>query len=273
MTVAAVTMSNMTGRVRWMPAYLLAHITPVLASTCVWIIVCALQPLVIVAGLAVGVLAFLLRSSSWVFQLRYGVRPATDAERGVVLAALVPAQSLRGRGQPRIWIGDLHGRLAGLSARDLAVDVGVLVAIVEGRLEPTTISAEAERALAPYRVGAPVVRAVVAGYCSPWRLAAAVGGRFLDATGLRTTWALVWGLRPVIVVIAIVQQAAAGQWEVAVGCTAFGVLTYTTRVLTQRWRRCAARVGFAVDFDDKEVSDGRLRRTRESARSKPRTWR
>jgi hypothetical protein len=263
----------MTGRVRWMPAYLLAHIMPVLASTCVWIIVCAVQPLVIVVGLTVGVLALLLRSGPWVFRLRYGVRLATDTERGVVLAALVPAQSLRGRGQPRIWVGDLHGHLAGLSACDLAVDAGVLVAIVEGRFEPTTIAMEGERALAPYRVGASVARVVVAGYCLPWRLAAAVGGRFLDVTGLRTAWGLVWGLRPVIVVTAVVQQAAAGQWGLMVGIIVFGVLTYTTPFLTQRWRRCAARVGFAVDFDDKEVSDGRLRRTRESARSKPRTWR
>ncbi len=98
-TVVTDTMANMTRRVRWVPVYVLAHVTPVLASTAVWIIVCAVQPLVIVIGLTAGVLAFLARNS----------------------------------------------------------------------------------ALAPYRAGASGVRAVVAGYCLPWLLAAAAGAWLLDA--------------------------------------------------------------------------------------------
>lgn len=245
-------MANMTRRVRWVPVYVLAHLTPVLASTAVWILVCAVQLFAVVLGPALGMIAVRLRNEPWVIRLRYGVRPSTDAERDIVLAGLVPARSLRGRGQPRIWVGDLRGHVAGLSAGDLVVDAGALVAIEKGRLEAATISAAAERALAPYRAGAAGVRAVVAGYCLPWRLAAAAGAWLLDATGLRPVWRLVWGLRPIILVVAIVQHIASGQWALALGSVAFGVLTYTTPVLTQRWRRCAARAGFAVDFGHKE---------------------
>lgn len=235
-------MANMTRRVRWVPVYVLAHLTPVLASTAVGIIVCAVQPLAVVIGPALGMIAVLLRNEPWVIRLRYGVRSATDAERNMVLGGLVPARSLRGRGQPRIWVRDLRGHIAGLSAHDLVVDADALVAIEKGRLEPTAISAEAERALAPYRTGASGVRAVVAGYCLPWRLAAAAGARLLDATGLRPVWTLVWGLRPIVLVVAIVQHIALGQSALVLGTVAFGVLTYTTPLLTQRWRRCAARV-------------------------------
>lgn len=227
-------MPTMTGRACWVPAYLLAHLTPVLASTGVWIIVCALQPLAIVIGPVLGIIAVVLRNRRWVIRLRYGVRPATDTERAMVLAALVSARSLRGRGQPRIWIGGHPDRISGLSERDLAIGVGVLDALTNGRLDPTTVAAGAGRALAVHRLGAPTSRALIAAYCLPWRCATRIGTGILDLTGLRPLWTVIWATRPVVIVIAIVQQVADGRWDVATAVVVFGVLTYTTPVFTRQ---------------------------------------
>jgi hypothetical protein len=86
-----------------------------------------------------------LRDVPAVFCWWYGIRPPSGSERDVVLEALVPARSLRGRRQPRVWIGvrgDRHARrIAALTPGDLAVSEGMLIGLLDRRLDPAEVTA------------------------------------------------------------------------------------------------------------------------------------
>lgn len=93
--MVADTMTTMNGRDRWVSAYVLAHIAPVLASTCVWIIVCALQPLAVVVGPALGIVAVLVRNQPWALRLRTHVGPTTAHRDGSLATQRPGAPTIR----------------------------------------------------------------------------------------------------------------------------------------------------------------------------------
>lgn len=141
----------MIGRpVRWRARWAMAQITGVLFSTAVWIVASALVPLVVLAVMLTGlvfVAAFRTRPVLW---LMFGARRAAGVDRDVVLRAIVPIVSLRGRGQPVVFIATRHrlpGRdVAALGGRVLVVSDSLLARIKAGQVSGQGYRAAAEQA-------------------------------------------------------------------------------------------------------------------------------
>ena len=134
----------------WQGAWLPAQITGLVFSSLVWLVVAGLS-LTAAAHRpsCVGVVWLLGRNTRAGLWWRFGARPATPFERDLVLAAIVPISSLRGRHQPTIWIGR---RISGADVsmpteKDLVVSPALVQRIATGQLaRPAGLSAGLSRA-------------------------------------------------------------------------------------------------------------------------------
>lgn len=242
----------------WVSAYLLAQLTPVLVSTGIWIILVAVQPWLVIVGPALAGLAVSASRTPPMVRLRFGVRSATPVERTLVLGALAVAPSLRGRGEPRVWIGRRLSDVRALSAQDLAVGEVVLERLRHGVADPEELAISAVVSFAPLRLRAETARALIATYCLPWRaLGRLVGG--VTRRTLGPVLKVVWWFRLLAVVSAVALQASQSRWGVAVGLAAVGLLACTTPALGRRWARARCRVradAVMSDFGSAVVVDG-----------------
>ena len=122
---------------------LAARLVPVLFSAAVWICVWGLLGTWFYLVLVVLVVVARRWRSPRLLRWRYGARPAQRHEADAVLAALVPAPSLRGRRQPRVWVGSasrLDGVLA-LTTGDVALPAPMLVTLLRRGLDPDEFGA------------------------------------------------------------------------------------------------------------------------------------
>lgn len=177
-----------------MGAYLLAQAAPMIVSTGIWVVVVAVYPMMIVIGPVLGALALALRHTPPVLRVRFSVRPAVGRERALVLRALAAVPSLRGRGEPRIWVAPEPWDVIALGPRDLAVGAGVLDHVATDSSDPPLLARTAVSALAAQRLGAAAVRGLVDAYCLPWAMLKALGGRILDEFRLLSIWRVFVGL-------------------------------------------------------------------------------
>ena len=239
----------------WRPCWLADKITPILFSTYVWLLVSGVVPGVLLVGPALMAAVVIARRSRLMLWVRFGVRPATATEQATLDAALVVIPSLRGRGQPRLWVG-LKGRgFHTIGSRHLLVGRELLAGVSAGRLPAEQLCAAASFALgqaAP--TGSGLVDAVGL-YCWPWsvveRGAQAVSRFAARVPLLRFAWAL----RPVVFLLGAVNAYATGPefWRqvVATSVVAILVMTYTTPVLRRRWLNRLQELG-----DARVVADG-----------------
>lgn len=225
-----------------MGAYLLAQAAPMIVSTGIWVVVVAVYPMMIVIGPVLGALALALRHTPPVLRVRFSVRPAVGRERALVLRALAAVPSLRGRGEPRIWVAPEPWDVIALGPRDLAVGAGVLDHVATDSSDPPLLARTAVSALAAQRLGAAAVRGLVDAYWLPWAMLKALGGRILDEFRLLSIWRVLWDWRPVLFGVAFVQQAAAGHGWLAVGLLGFAGLTYAAPAAKRSWLGVLSRI-------------------------------
>jgi hypothetical protein len=240
----------------WHAGWAVSHITAVLFSSLAWLLISGLAPVVLLVGLGVaGAVSVAARTSGPLLRLRYGVRPASDTERDTVLAALVPIASLRGRGEPAVWVGMKGRDVLALGSRHLLVGAAVPTGISTGTIRSEQVSAAASFALGQAALaGSGLVRAVEL-FCIPWSLverAVRIGlGPALAMPLVRPAWAI----RPVVFAFGAANAYATGPevWrEVVAGSVlAVLVLTYTTPVLKRRWLDRLQDMG-----DARVVADG-----------------
>lgn len=241
------------GRCRWVFAG--SMIAPVLFSSYGWLCCLVLAPLVLALVVAAALLLGALRHATPVFGWRHGVRPATDEERDAVWEALVPARSLRGRGQPTVWVlrrGGRHAsRVTALTGRALAVTEPMLVGLLDRQVDPSEFTAAALHALGARRLRDRVGAEVVELFCLPWAVPAAVVDQLVVRWGGVRLIRFLWQARFVTAGIAIVQQAQAGRPGTAVGVAAVLALTYLHPWCRTRWAGCLLRAG-----DDRVTGEG-----------------
>lgn len=236
----------MSWRMRWAAA----QITPVLVSSGVWLLVSGLVPVVVLAGLAVvGAGLVVARTSRLGLWVRFGARPATVAERDAVLGELVGVVSLRGRGQPRVWVAGRCRDLVMVGLSHLLVPSAVLAEIVAGRLDGDQLGAATSFALGrSVAVGSGMVRAVEL-YCTPYRLLDGAARAVARAITRLPLVGVGWAIRPVVFGVAAVNAYVTGPalWgEVVAACVVIMLLlTYTTSVLRRRWLDRLAELGEA----------------------------
>lgn len=189
----------------------LAGVVPVLFSAATWVCVWGLVGGWFYLLLAAGLLAVRCWDPPAILGLRCRVRPVADHEAAVVLEALVPAEGLRGRHQPRVWIARpgvrRHGIIA-LTARDVAVQEQTVVALMQGSLDADEFCAAVVWALAVRTSeGRGAGHAAVEVFCLP----ASAVSRLLRPAGQLATWPLIrtcWALRGGVALIGLVQSAA-----------------------------------------------------------------
>lgn len=233
-----------------MGAYLLAQAAPMIVSTGIWVVVVAVHPMMIVIVPVFGALALALRHTPPVLRVRFRVRPAVGRERALVLRALAAAPSLRGRGEPRIWVAPEPWDVIALGPQDLAVGAGVIDHVATDSSGPPLLARTAVSALASQRLGAAAVRGLVDAYCLPWVMLEALGGRILDEFRLLSIWRVLWDWRPVLFGVAVVQQSAVGEWLLGLGLLVFALLTYVAPVATGAWLRVQSGLRLAAHRAD-----------------------
>lgn len=221
----------------WRRVWLRAQITGLIFSSVVWLVVAGLSLTASLAVIAVGVVCLLVRDTRVGLWWRFGARPASAFERERVQAAIVPIASLRGRHQPRIWIGTRTGAGGAVvpTSADLVVSPSVVRRIVAGELNDEQTSALVSHALGQRPVWGSRLVAVVDVYCLPWRLVEIVTVLFgVTAGGSRlmgASWKICW----IVFGVAIVDSVQAARWNALVVVVIVAVLSGTTPALRRRW--------------------------------------
>jgi hypothetical protein len=226
---------------------MLAHLTPALFSSVIWLWCLVLAPAQVALVAGVLIVNRLIANRPWVLRATHGVRTASPGERDAVLEALVPIRTLRGRGQPRVWIRTGSGPLAAITSRDLAVPATTAAALQRGRLDHDQFAGAVVRILAERAAQAGAVVYVVEVYCLPWTILAEIGAH-LGWVGRRPLIHPLWVARPVVLTIAIVQQLELGRPTVAATVLAVMALTYLHPHWHARWVTAVQR------YADNEVA-------------------
>lgn len=237
---------------RWHGSFLRSRVIALLASSWGWLVMAVVLPTRVVPLLiSLAVVATVLWSSRVLLWLRFGIRRATDSERELVLARLVPMVSMRGRGQPVVWIGRWAADMV-TTPRDGVVIVtpSTLSSLAAGHLSDTQFCAVTAHALGVQPLHTSRWAASVNLYCLPVApfevLLAAVSSRAGRRGALRGAWAARW----LVFAIAIIQAVAAQRIAAAAIVAAVAVFTW----LGPRW---------AADFTRKVEAMGDIRARRE----------
>jgi hypothetical protein len=178
--------------------------------------------------------------------VRFGVRRPTEYEKSTILQALVPMKSMRGRHQPRIWVGRwLGGNDAVMvTDHDLVIGVRLLRWVTHQQITDEQVCAIAAHAKGWSSVHHSRMVAAVAVYCVPWEPIQAVGDRASRwGGGWRALIRFAWQIRWLVLGIALVQAVIAAQWWIAAGVGAVGFLTWSTGHWRRSFNVCVAGMG------------------------------
>ena len=154
----------------WRAIWLRAQLTGLAFSSMVWLVLSALEPDVVALLWLAGALLVAAWPSRLLFRARFAGRQVSPADRELVLRALSPIQSLRGRNQPEVRAS--RRRLAGVAVGSGVVVVGQQLL---DRLRSRQVSEVQFATLAARCLGVAEVnqsRLVVAAdlFCMPWSL-------------------------------------------------------------------------------------------------------
>lgn len=238
----------MNGRsVRWRARWALAQVTGVLFSTAVWVVLFAAAPSVVIASLLGGVALAAAWPTRPVLWLVVGARRAVEPDRDVVLRALVPVSSLRGRSQPDVFVGrGLRARgwdVLVPDRRTLLASESMLARIRTGQVSDVEVSVKVLYALGQLpAVGSRIVLAVSV-YCVPWAVTEAAASRIAHRLARVPLMSLAWRMRPLVFGLGVLDAVLYARWEAAVPLLVLAVLTYTTGPLGRAWRRKLAELG------------------------------
>lgn len=232
---------------RWRARWAFAQITGILFSTAVWIVGMAATPEAVTAVLLGGVVVvagFRTRAVLW---LVFGARPAVGRDRDDLLRAVVPVSSLRGRGQPEVFVG------RGFQARgwdvlvpwraSLLVSESLLGRIRTGQVSDLEASVRVARAFGQLPAVGSRLTLAVAVYCLPWVIVEDVARRVARRLARVPLMSLSWRMRPLMFGLGLVDAVQHARWEAAGPLFVLAVLTHTTGPLNRAWRRTLTEMG------------------------------
>jgi hypothetical protein len=182
-----------------------------------------------------------------VFRLIYGARPATAADCELLLRAIVPITSLRGRNQPRVFVGT--GRRAeGWMVRApggglLLVSESLLTRIRSGAVSDVAVSRLVAHAFGQVPARGSRTVLAVGVYCLPWSIVEVAVARIMRRLSRARLVSLSWLLRPVVFGLGLADAVLHARWEAAVPLVVVAGLTYTTGPLRRAWQRRLAELG------------------------------
>jgi hypothetical protein len=253
---------------RWHGAWIGAQVTGVIVSSLIWLLIAAGSPPATGVALVAGVVLVAGRNTRVGLWWRFGARPATSFERGRVLEAIVPVASLRGRGQPAVWIATRHStRLVVMpSSHNLVISREMLSRVVLRQINDDRVCVLVSQAAGQQPIESSTLVAAVSAYCLPSTAIEIVVASLGRASRSTRLMSMSWKARWLILAVALVDSAQAARWPVLFGLAAFAALSVTTPLLRKRWNYTLRRLG-----DERVVADGfgpdlaaMIRRTRSS---------
>jgi hypothetical protein len=236
----------MSKRNGWRWAKARAEATGVVFSVVVWLGAFVFAPWVGGVLLVAVVIAVVWRSSPLVLRWWWGVRPASAIEAASVLESLIVAPVLRGRGQPTIWVRVKGGgqSVDALTSEDVILSQQQLLAVMRRQVADDELTALVLHAVGRARLTRRRLDAVLVVVNLPWELLCAVtvavgSGRL----GRIPVIGALWVARPVVFTIAIIQQAQAGRWPVAITVAVLLAVTWLHPHWVRAWRRRVEQAG------------------------------
>lgn len=233
--------------VRWRARWALAQITGVIFSSLVWIVLSAVASQVVAVGLLAGVVFVAVHRTRPVLWLTFGARPAPTADRHIVLRAIVPVASLRGRNQPKVFVA--NGRRANgwtvwmPGRRTLLVSESLIARMRSDEISDLEVSVLVAHALGQVPVrGSRTVLAVEL-CCLPWAIVEVVAAQIMPCLSRTPLMSLSWEMRPVVLGLGLSDAVQHARWEAAIPLVVLTVLTYTTGPLELAWGRRLGELG------------------------------
>lgn len=238
----------MMGRpLRWRARWAVAQLTGVLFSTAVWIVASALVPSVVLAVMLVGLVFVVVFRTRPVLWLMFGARRVAGVDRDVLLREIVPVTSLRGRGQPVVFVATrrrLPGRDAvAVGRRVLVVSDSLLARIKAGQVSDGEVAVQVAHALGQARAWGSRLVVGVGVYCLPWAVVDTVVSAIAGRLARVPLMSLSWRIRPLVFGLGLVDAVQQARWEAAVPLLVMSVLTYTTRPLERAWQQRLTELG------------------------------
>jgi len=238
---------------RWRGSWAAAHITGVILSSLVWIVIGGLSFPALVVTAAIGIVLVFGRNARPMLWWRFGAMPANDFQRDTMLTAIIPIASLRGRHQPSVWIGRwiVGGQVVMPSSTAVVVSPGFVGQVANGQLTDRQASAIISQALGAVEVVDSVLVNVLEAYCVPWRLVQVLTATVSQFAARHRTLRLSWSIRWLVFGVAIVDNYLNARWAAFIGVILIAVLSWTTGFFQKRWDRRLQDLG-----DERAIAEG-----------------
>lgn len=221
----------------WRAVWARAQLTAVVASAMVWLVMSALAPLFVTGSFLLGVAAVAGWSTRPMLWWRFGARPLHPAVAEAVWRGLVPVESLRGRNQPRLWVGDrVDADMVAAGRHQLVLSERLVRQVSDSRISDREMCWLAVRAFGLVDVNGSRLVAGVAVFCAPWALAAIVASTLVGRFGSLRLVGFAWRARWLFFVLAAIDLYGRGYW---VALVMLGLVA-TATVTTPRWNRAWA---------------------------------
>lgn len=238
---------------RWRCTWAAAQITGVIFSSLVWIIVWGLSLTALLVAAAIGFTLVITRITRPMLWWRFGATLANEFQRDMMLTAIVPIASLRGRHQPAVWIGRriIGSQVAMPSSNILVVSPQFVGQVASAQLTDRQASAIISQSLGVVEVVDSTLVNVLQTYCLPWHLVRVLIATVSQFATRHRTLQFSWKIRWIVFGVAIVDNYLNARWPAFVGAFLIAVLSWTAGIFQERWDRRLHDLG-----DQRTISEG-----------------
>lgn len=220
----------------WHAIWLRAQLTGLAVSGAIWLVISALEPNLVALAWISGVLLVVAWPSRPVFRLRCGGRPASVNDGRIVLRAVAPIQSLRGRREPEVLVSGRRSIGLVLGRHELVVGQTLLDGLRTHRISELQFGTLAARSVGVGAVNGSRLVAAVELFCLPYSLLQRLG-RWLTQTApwpARKSGVQRW-IAWLILVLAATDLYTRGLWVSLVMVVLVGVAAITTERFNRAW--------------------------------------
>jgi hypothetical protein len=165
---------------------------------------------------------------------RYGARRLGRSEADAVWRALVLVEWLRGRNQPRLWVGSrVDADVVVADPHQLVLSERLVAQVADHQLSDRELCRLVVRSFGLVEMHRSRLVAAVEVFCAPWALLAIVASTLTGPIAGRRLVGYAWRVRWLFVVLAAADLDGRGHWPGLVMLLLVAVATVTT----PRWNR------------------------------------
>lgn len=241
----------------WRWVWARAQHTGIVASAVVWLVLAALAPMFVAAYALLGV-AVVAGWSTWpVLWWRYGARRLSPVEAEVVWQALVPLEWLRGRNQPRLWVGSrVDADVTAADPHQLVFSERLVGQVTHHEVSDPEVCRLVVRAFGLVGVNRSRLVAAVDVFCAPWALLAIIASTLAGPVAGFPLVGFAWRIRWLFIILAAVDLYGRGHWPGLVTLALVAAATVTTPRWSRAWAVRRAEMTAQLDRPDKDAATG-----------------